>query len=133
MNKYIALSLLALSLTVPAQARMQNERNGRPAVMQTKVFSAGAASDVTVDVSSSPLSLFSLQASESVNVGTWDLRLEGSNDNVNFTQILQHITSSSAPNANVTSGTAFTPYPFVRLRLHSIATNSTVTARFTGI
>lgn len=136
MKKILVVLLLAV-MSVPAYARMQNERNGKPAVMQTKVFSAGAASDTTIDVSSSPLSLFSLQAGETLGagltVGSWDIRLEGSNDNSHFTQILQHVTTTNAPDANVTSGTAHTPYPFVRLRLASIAANSTVTARFTGI
>jgi len=133
MKKIVLAILLMSAFSTVAFGRASNERNALPLVTQSKVFSSGVASDVTVDVSNVPVRHYSLQASESVNVGTWDVRLEGSLDNINFTQILQHVTTTNAPNSVVSSGTLSVPMPYLRLRLASIAANSTVTARFIGM
>lgn len=45
----------------------------------------------TIDASASPLKFYSIQVKGTgAAATTWDVRLEGSNDNVNFQQIIQH-------------------------------------------
>lgn len=48
------------------------------------------SSGTTIDTSISPLKYYSLSVVQTGTVTVWDIRLEGSLDNTNFTQILQH-------------------------------------------
>ena len=71
---------------------------------------------VTVTTSSNPFNTYALQV---VGTGaaatTWDVRLEGSLDNVNFTQILQH-TNATLNGVVVFSGTLLAPALYIRSR-----------------
>jgi len=76
-----------------------------------------AGNGVTVDVSANPLTKFSVQVTGTGAVATtWDVRLEGSLDNVNFTQILQH-TNVTGDTKVLFNGAALAPTRFFRSRV----------------
>lgn len=80
----------------------------------------GTANGTTVDLSANPLSRYAIQVKSSGGVASvWDIRLEGSLDNANFSQILQH-TNSTGDGAVVWSGSLSTPSLYVRSRCASI-------------
>lgn len=81
------------------------------------------ANGTTVDVSTKPCTKFSLQVKGTVAAATaWNIILEGSLDNTNFTQILQH--SSANPFGADTDGATVwtTTGPFLYFRSRSAAT-----------
>lgn len=52
---------------------------------------AATGNGVTIDVSGSPVKFYSIQVKGTgAAATTWDVKLEGSNDNANFQQIIQH-------------------------------------------
>src|SRR3990167_8944003 len=115
MTKYLAIFTLLVSTVVYAQTTVTGPvvtRNALPAVTQTKTFSAGAASDTTIDVSDAPMKYYALQVGSSVGVATWDVRVEGSLDGTNFTQIVQHETADGAD--LIQFGSSASPVSFVR-------------------
>lgn len=69
----------------------------------------------TINASSNPLKSYSLQVVISGTVTVWDVRLEGSLDNVNFTQILQH-TNVTGDGITVFSGSPLSPCTYIRTR-----------------
>lgn len=69
----------------------------------------------TIDSSSAPVKLFSIQVDISGTVTAWDVRLEGSLDNLNFMQILQHTNTTGDGNI-VFSGNSFSPCLYFRAR-----------------
>ena len=72
---------------------------------------------VTVDTSTNPLKVFSLQVKGTgAAPTTWDVRLEGSLDNVNFSQILQH-TNVTGDGAVQFSGANLAAARFFRSRV----------------
>lgn len=70
---------------------------------------------VTIDISLAPLKIYSLQVVITGTVSVWDVRLEGSLDNVNFTQILQH-TNTTGNGITVYSGSALSSSLYFRSR-----------------
>ncbi len=70
----------------------------------------------TIDCSFSPVKYYGLVVNQTGTVTVWDVRLEGSHDNVTFTQILQHtnVTGTGVP---VFSADAIPrPYLYIRAR-----------------
>jgi len=91
----------------------------------------GTANGTTVDASTNPLSRYAIQVKSSGGLASvWDIRLEGSLDNANFSQILQH-TNSTGDGAVVWSGSLSTPSLYFRSRCASLtlglATNVSTT------
>lgn len=71
---------------------------------------------VTVSTSGAPVKSFAIQVKGTgVPATTWDIRLEGSLDNVNFSQILQH-TNTTGDGTVLWSGSAATPTLYFRSR-----------------
>lgn len=70
---------------------------------------------VTIDSHLAPLKIFSLQVVITGTITAWDVRLEGSLDNVNFTQILQH-TNTTGNGVTVYSGSLLSPSLYFRSR-----------------
>jgi len=90
------------------------------------------ADGVTVNVSTKPVKCHAIQVKGTGAVAdAWDVRLEGSLDNVNFTQILQHINGTNTDGEVVFSGAALAPSLYFRSRVETItlgsATNVVVT------
>lgn len=90
-----------------------------------------AGNGVTVNVSSKPLSKYGLQVKGTgASATSWDVRLEGSLDNVNFSQILAD-TTTSGDGAVVWSGGNMEPSLYIRSRVAALtlgpATNIVVT------
>lgn len=88
-------------------------------------------SGVLVTVTTTPLKAFSIQVKGTgTPATTWDIRLEGSLDGLNFSQILQH-TNVTGDGAVVWSGTLFAPSLYFRSRVAGLslgtATNVVVT------
>jgi hypothetical protein len=86
---------------------------------------------VTVNVSASSAKSFSVQVKGTGAAATlWDVRLEGSLDNVNFTQVLQH-TNTTGDGAVLYSGATLFPSLYFRARCAGLtlgtATNIVVT------
>lgn len=81
---------------------------------QTDVFGS-PANGSTINATSAPLKSYSLQVVISGTVSVWDVRLEGSLDNVNFTQILQH-TNTTGDGITVFSGSLLSPCTYIRAR-----------------
>lgn len=89
------------------------------------------ASGTTVNTSTSPLKSFTISVKGTgASATTWDIRLEGSLDNVNFTQILQH-TNTTGDGVPLFSGSNFYPSLYFRSRVSGLvlgsATNVVVT------
>ena len=89
------------------------------------------ANGTTLDCTLSAAQFFSVQVKSSGALASaWDVRLEGSLDNVYFTQILQH-TNVTGDGTIVFSGNLSSPCLYFRSRLASItlglATNVVVT------
>ena len=85
----------------------------------------------TLDVSTNPPKSFAVQVKGTgAAATTWDVRLEGSLDNVNFTQILQH-TNTTGDGAVLFSGATLSPSLYFRSRTAGLtlgaATNIVVT------
>jgi hypothetical protein len=79
-----------------------------------------AANGVTLDATASCAQFFSVQVKSTGGIASaWDVRLEGSLDNVSFTQILQH-TNVTGDGAIVFSGNLSSPSLYFRSRLASI-------------
>lgn len=70
---------------------------------------------VTLDCSTNPLQSFSLVVNKTGTVSAWDVRLEGSLDGSNFTQILQS-TNVTGTGVTVFTGTSNSPCLYVRAR-----------------
>ncbi len=86
---------------------------------------------VTIDVSTRPVQAYAVQVKGTGAAPTsWDVRLEGSLDNVNFTQILQH-TQVTGDGVVVWSGASLSPSLYIRSRTAGLvlgtATNIVVT------
>lgn len=74
------------------------------------------ASGVTVSSLTNPMSSFSVGVKATGAVTSWDVRLEGSNDNVNFTTLLTHTNVTPGDGLMIFSGTAVTPCLYFRSR-----------------
>ena len=71
---------------------------------------------VTVDINATPLKSFAIQViGTGAAASLWDIRLEGSLDNVNFTQVLQH-TNTTGDGVVLYSGSALYPSLYFRSR-----------------
>ena len=93
-----------------------------PFAMRVDTHSS-TGSGTAVDASATPFSRFSIQVKATGVVTAWDVRLEGSLDNTNFTQILQH-TNIIGDAAVVFGGAAAAPCLYFRSRLASITLGS---------
>ena len=79
---------------------------------------------VTVDVSATPLKSFAVQViGTGAAASLWDVRLEGSLDNVNFTQILQH-TNTTGDGVVLYSGASLYPSLYFRSRCAGLTLGS---------
>lgn len=90
-----------------------------------------AASGVTVDASAAAANKFAIAVKGTDGVASaWDVRLEGSLDNTNFTQILQH-TNATGDGITLFTGASLFPCLYFRSRCASVtlgpATNLVVT------
>ena len=91
-----------------------------------------AANGTTVSVATNPVKYFSVQVKGTGGVASnWDVRLEGSLNNVDFSQILRHRQTDGDGTTIFTGGTGQFPSLYFRSRLVSItlgpATNIVVT------
>ena len=82
-----------------------------------------AANGVTVDCRTIPLSSFSLQVSPTGNVTAWNVRLEGSLDNLTFITLLTHTEATGSGEVLVT-GSVLAPYLYFRSRCATITLGS---------
>lgn len=79
-----------------------------------------AANGVTVDVTAAPTKSYGLTVKGTGAVATaWDVRIEGSLDNVNFTQILQSVTATG-DGVTVWTGASLSPAIYIRSRCASV-------------
>ena len=79
---------------------------------------------VTVDISATPLKGFAIQViGTGAAASLWDIRLEGSLDNVNFTQILQH-TNTTGDGVVLYSGATLYPSLYFRSRCAGLTLGS---------
>lgn len=79
-----------------------------------------AGNGVTVDCSLNPMSSFGIQVKGTGGTATaWDVRLEGSLDNTNWSTILNH-TTNILDGVVLWSGAAKTPTLYVRSKVVSI-------------
>lgn len=121
MRRFTALPLLALFailLAHPAEA----------VVGRSDTFT-GTASGVVVSSIASPVKFFAVQVKGTGAAATlWDVRVECSLDNVNFSQVLAHATGDG--DGIVKASSAFL-CPYFRSRVHALtlapATNIVVT------
>lgn len=80
----------------------------------------GATSGTTVDASASAAKAFAIAVKGTGGVASaWDIRLEGSLDNVNFTQILQH-TNTAGDGVTLFTGASLFPCLYFRSRCASV-------------
>lgn len=101
-----------------------------PNSSRTDTFT-GAASGISISALTSPFSSFAVQVKGTGGVASvWDIRLEGSLDGTNFSQIVQH-TNTTGDGAVVWTGSSKMPAFYFRSRCASItlglATNVIVT------
>jgi len=83
-----------------------------------------AANGTTIDVSNSPTQSFTIQVKGTGAAATaWDVRLEGSLDGTNFSQIIQH-TDAVGDGVLKSTGTTFSPVLYFRSRCASITLGS---------
>jgi len=84
-----------------------------------------AANGVTVNVSTTGLKYFSIGCKGTTAAPTaWNIVLEGSNDNVNFTTILTHVNTTVPDGQTLYSGTNATPALYYRSRMVSVTLGS---------
>lgn len=80
----------------------------------------GTVTGETIALVSSPLKSFSIQVKGTGAAATsWDVRLEGSIDGQNFSQILQH-TTTTGDGAVLYSGATLSPSLFIRTRVSGL-------------
>ncbi len=94
-----------------------------------------AASGTTVSVATTPLSSYSVQVTGTgAAASAWDVRLEGSLDNVVFTQILQHL-NTTGDGVLLFTGANLFPALYVRSRCASITLGSAtnIVVRILGV
>lgn len=70
----------------------------------------------TVDCSRNPVKNFSILVKMTGAVTSWDVRLEGSNDNTNFTTILTHTNVAPGDGLMIFSGATMSPVLYFRAR-----------------
>lgn len=105
-----ALSGFALETTQTAQMSRADTFKTR-----SDTFT-GTANGVAVNITTAPLSTFSIQVKGTgAGATTWDIRLEGSLDGVNFSQILQH-TNTTGDGAVLWIGASSAPSLYFRSR-----------------
>src|SRR5258705_13566545 len=103
-------SALALETTQAAQPARVDTFKTRSDTFTT------TGNEVSVDVTAFPFGLFGISVKGTgAAATTWDIRLEGSLDNVNFTQILQH-TNTIGDGISQYSGSLFSPSLYFRSR-----------------
>lgn len=109
-------SALALETTQAAQLSRADTFKTR-----SDTFTA-AANGVTVDASASPVSVFGIQVKMTGTVTSWDMRLEGSLNNSEFTTILTH-TNATGDGVTLWIGSLKAPALYFRSRCAAIALN----------
>lgn len=106
--------------------------SNQPAVAVTATPSFATRSDTftatgngtTVNQTTAPLSIFSVEVKGTgAAATTWDVRLEGSLDGTNFTQILQH-TNVTGDGTQMMSGSLRSPSLYFRSRVAALALGS---------
>lgn len=79
-----------------------------------------AANGTTIDVSTKPTKSYAIAVKGTgASATTWDIRLEGSLDNTNFTQILQH-TNTTGDGVVLFSGAVLGPALYIRSRVAAV-------------
>lgn len=90
-----------------------------PSTSRTDTFTT-TASGAVINCTAVPLSAFSIQVKgTAATPTTWDVRLEGSLDGTNFSQILQH-TNSTGDAAVLYSGAVLSPSLYIRSRCDTL-------------
>ncbi len=100
---------------------------GRNYAIRTDIYTPvgpGASGiGITVDVSTTPLRSFAVQVKGTNSAASsWDVKLEASLDGVNFSQVLQHVTSTG--DGAILWATTFAPACYFRSRCLSITLGS---------
>lgn len=111
------------------QVHFAGHRNGTDTFT---VAGAGAA----IDASRHGVKSFALQVKGTGAVPTaWNVVLEGSMDNVNWTEILSHISGEQADGATAWTGTNLNPCLYFRARCVSVTlgTATNIVARILGM
>lgn len=85
-----------------------------PSYTRSDAFVA-TGNGVTVDATAAPPKAYALVVGATGTVTAWDIRLEGSLDNVQWTQILQH-TNVTGAGVTVWSGANLSPSLYIRAR-----------------
>ena len=127
--------LNAGSVTIPGAVDV-SDRSARLLGQVSTAFSSRSdtfttTGNGTIVAPANPLRVFSITVKGTgAGATSWDVRLEGSIDGVNFTTILQHITAS-VDGATIYSGGLVSPSLFFRSRVAALslspATNIVVT------
>lgn len=94
---------------------------------RTDSFAAPGSGPI-VNVSSSPLRTFGIEVTGGT---TWDVRLEGSLDAVNFTLLLNHLTGTGN-GVTLYSGTSMQPSLYLRSRVAAL-TGGPIAVTFVGV
>lgn len=118
---FLAAGLLAALILSPSSAKADSD-----------VFFIRIASAVTAAVVNStqaavahPLKYYALQVKGSTGTATaWDVRLEGSLDGLNFSQIMGHQTSDGDGVMKVSTGTIPFPVLYMRVRTNALTLGS---------
>ena len=133
-----ALKVDGSGVTQPISGTVQpgNTANTTPWLQQGPSSTRGdtytaTGNGTTVNLTANPLQTFGVQVKGTgAAATTWDVRLEGSLDGTNFTQILQH-TNTTGDGAIVFSGASYYPSLYFRSRCSGLvlgsATNIVVT------
>lgn len=133
MIKALVAALLAFGLT-----GLVNPKAARAEGPVTVAISSTNASSLTTyisttNVSGYPLKFFSLQVKGKTAAATsWDVRLEGSLDGVNYAQILKHQTADGDGSIDVTSGGPFMTN-FIRVRVNAVSLGSATGLNITAL
>lgn len=113
-NLDAALSTLATQATLAAMGGLSDLFKTRQDTF------TGTGNGTTVTVTTAPLSSFGIQVKGTgASATTWDIRLEGSLDGVNFSQILAH-TNTTGDGAVLWAGGVFSPALYFRSRVSGL-------------
>lgn len=127
------------SLPLPANAATDTGvlaiRDRLPVLYATRsdTFSSTGAGTV-INLSTNPLSVFALQVKGNVLPALWDVRLEGSLNNAQFSQILQH-TDVIGDGSVLWTGAVRSPALYIRSRVAglTLGTSTQITVTILGM
>lgn len=125
--------LLLIFCLFASTAYAQNKNSYSYAYLQDSLTATGSAGAVANNFSSSaPFKYFSLAVAPSAGSGAWSVILQGSLDNLNWTNIV--VNSSVTSSAGIiASNSSPVPALFLRTYANSLANGLTVTATAIGV